>query len=715
MEYIYDNPTRDPRQSSHWQSLSHQEGDKCISNLDELKQVFAHDMQLTMLSTTATAPTTRSSSGTTTEVSYDVKAPADANARLALWSCLLGYCEGLCTSKQEQHRFHLFPIPIQALERLVETEFTQPLRDLVLVDPNNTAGPQLSVVCSPEQPELSSSTSPPQPQQRRPPPLPRRLPHRQAAQAISNWIWKRVKSKSNVKDEAHANSVWIVLRGSAVDGKSVDCFGAALATVIGLRQAGGYHDSILTLSEDHAYESHPSEENHIGSSCGLDATTAATTTTMIPMNTCEVAIPGNTKAQQAKRGQETSLTFAAAAGGKATTMHPSKPRLTPQTSWLYMGMAPVYCSTPSMIVAAALANLNFQIEQSLAQRYERNSRPLIELKRDLLWVLKDANQIDKFPFALCELAWSEEHVTSERGEAQVAIPTTTLTALTTTSAESSLEGTGEGDSHGNTNTGSSGVVLVTAIEALYHEAIVCDQTHYQNKQKYPYCYMGFYHKGAVMGQDRGVAEEKDEEYRLPLAVEYFSYAARIASTFAYEWGDSLQLSKVMIKLAEWIVLEILCSTSGERSREDDSAPPKAKKGQQHLQHQPRQWHNPKNAVSTAEWVLRFYDHLLAWEERSQEQFLPILKPSHPASIGKAFSLFNPAVRQEVLSNTQTQQQQQQQTLLQSHRLTNRKGSLAAALQMPKIVLSDLHFTLLIGGEQESEDTGRSSRRKRKIR
>ena len=341
----------------------------------------------------------------------------DQPSTMALWSALLGYCEALTTHKNK--RYSMFPLPYSAVERMVATELTVPSTE---------------------------------------------SDHRLAAQTISNWVWSKVKSKSNVKDELHANSIYIVLRG-LVDGKSVDCFGAALATVICLRMQG-FLTSTLTLSEDHAYESH---------TVGEDAA----------LETCEVAIPGNTQAQRKKRGQEIAKTFR------------NESVLTPETSWLYMGRAPVRCDSTASILAAAIANMNPMIECKASS--EIYSEPLTELKRDLLWVLYDTEALGRFPFALCELGWSEEHMTSTRGEERVKVAGF--------------------DDH------------LTKMEALYHEAVRSSRNHFQDLQVYPYCYLGYFHKDF----------SAEEEYRAALALEYFAEAARVASTYTYEWGDSRKL------------------------------------------------------------------------------------------------------------------------------------------------------------------------------
>jgi Menin len=519
VEYIYGNPTASPMESLSWKALEHRDGDQLIENLDKLKEIFSSDMS------------------------------KNGDDGLALWSCLLGYCEALSTHKK--NRYSIYPIPFDALQRLVRNDFTPPSADT----------------------------------------------HRSAAQAVSNWIWANVLSKSNAKDELHANSLYTVLRGK-VEGKSLDCFGAALCTVIGLRQLG-FHNSVLTLSEDHAYESHTEGD--------------------LIMCTCEVAIPGNTKEQKSKRGQETCTTF----HGKTST---------PETSWLYMATCPVYCRTVPVIVAAALSNLNPLIEFKAQQRScsEFHSKPLLIMKRELLWILKDAGYINQFPFALCELGWSEEHCTSPRGDTMVSVPELAS-------------------------------VPVTGIEALYHDAIICSRTHYSDKQVYPYCYMGFFHK------DGG----QDDESRLGLALQYFSEAARVASAYTYEWGDTLQLLKTMTKLSEFIAFEILS--------QDDA---------------PRNWKDEGCAISCGCWLVTFFDYLLCWEERGEEQFLPILKPDHKTGIAKAFALLPHLLRVQVFSS--------EILTTKSKRLA---GSLREALQAPKVALSDMHLTIV----SESRRT-----RKRKV-
>ena len=87
--------------SQHWQSLLHQESDKWIHNLEELKDRFRSDVQQ--------SKHTNDNGGET----------------MALWSCITGYCEALATHKDNPRRYSIFPIPLEALARLVQTEFRQ--------------------------------------------------------------------------------------------------------------------------------------------------------------------------------------------------------------------------------------------------------------------------------------------------------------------------------------------------------------------------------------------------------------------------------------------------------------------------------------------------------------------------------------------------------------------------------------------------------------
>ncbi|EED90465.1 hypothetical protein THAPSDRAFT_263558, partial [Thalassiosira pseudonana CCMP1335] len=200
---------------------------------------------------------------------------------------------------------------------------------------------------------------------------------RQTVQALSNAIWTRAQNrKSSMQDELHANSLYTCLHGD-VDGKSIDCFGAALLTVIGMNILG-FDSSMLTLSEDHAYESHSWDGN---------------------VTTCEVAIPGNNKAAQSKRGKEVSETF--------IEMQRSS-GITAETSWLYMANNPILCDTPGMALAAMVGNMNCDVEK------QSKNVKVGELKRDMLWALHESNYMATFPFAMMELGECEEHLAVDR-------------------------------------------------------------------------------------------------------------------------------------------------------------------------------------------------------------------------------------------------------------------------------------------------------------
>ena len=531
MEYIYVESSQAPQASMHWQSLRHQEGDVCIENVQALQAQLVADLA----------------------AAEDNKNAAQLD--VAVWSALLGYCEALCTSTTATERYNPYPIPLDALRRLVQEEFTPPPTD-------------------------DSS-------------------QRQAARDVSNWVWSKVMAKSNVKDEKHANSLYTVLRGH-IDKKSVDCFGAALVTVVGLRRRQisstkqPATNVSLQLSEDHAYARLGSE-------------------------TYEVAIPGNTKAQKQKRGQEVAQTFADKKPKQSSSSSPQQ--LTPATSWLYMADHAVSCDTAPLILAAALANVNCLIDTK-AGTYERYSQPLLLIKRELLWTLYDAGHLSKFPFALCELGWAEEHATSPRGEANV-----------------SMEW-------------ESNTIQVTKMEHLYHEAIQSSKEHYADKQVYPYCYMAFYHK------DGG----QQEEYRLALAMQFFAQAARVASTYQYEWGDTLQLTKVFVKVSEFVVSEILTDPVAS---------------------QPRTWRESKNAVECGKWLMAFFDYLLLWEEFSgSDSFLPICQGSHKTGIARAFALLSVDIRKQALEAFVD---------VKSRRF---QGPLRTALAADKVAISEMHLTIV---------------------
>jgi menin len=315
---------QDPQNSSHWKSLSHQDGDALVQNIKELitttNECFQEDIQ---------------------------KPKNGGGETLALWSCISGYVEALATHKHVRYR--IFPIPLQALKRLVQEEFLPFLKDVQIPQSSN---------------------------------------HRETVRAISNAVWAKALPKPNVRDEIHANSLYVCLRGS-IDKKSLDCFGAALVTIAGC-QIKGLHSS-LTLSEDHAYERHSNSDGSI-------------------VGTCEVTVPGNTKLAKSKRGRDIKDTFS----------KDTKFQLTPGTSWLYMASNPVVCDSIPMTLVAVIGNINCTIEKT--KRGSFASKQLYEFKRDLLWVLWEQGHMSKFPFGLIELGDCEEHCGSPRSEEWVTVP-----------------------------------------------------------------------------------------------------------------------------------------------------------------------------------------------------------------------------------------------------------------------------------------------------
>lgn len=598
-----------PLSSAHWQSLPHQPSDRHINTKAELIQCLRQDL----------APASASCSGASSAAAAKI---------LAKWSCISGYCEALATHKDETRRFCAFPIPIDAINRLVQNEFVNWIGELKL-SPTTTS-------------------------------------HREAAKAISNAVWKQVISKPSVRDELHANSLYICLRGS-VDKKSLDCFGAAIVTIAGLQVAG--FTSYLTLSEDHAYESHKKEIGEINPSLGH-----------LNLSTCEIAIPGNQKAQQEKRGKEIAETF--------TSNSHRQSNLSPTTSWLYMAANPVICKTVPMALAAIFGNINCQIEKK--QGKSISSDELYTIKRDLLWELHDAGHLDTFPFALSELGDCEENVTSDKGLKEL-----TLSDL--------------GDEE------------ILAIEKLFIDSILVSRKAYNGAQIYPYCYAGHYHKDAGR-------ETEEEEYRLVEAVRLYSLAAKVASGYVYEVGDSLQLNKTMTKIAELLAEDVLLESKADRNNDDD--------GNSKLL--PRRWTKRENAVALGTWLLGFLDSLLLWEEKSGgedsegKKFVEILNPSHKHGINRLFSYLDQEVRVDILSkiyddsdkeptefdngNSDSDFLRRAITESKLHFFTNPRSSrlaskvdpLAVALSKKKVAISDLELAI------PGPEGGRRRRKKARV-
>jgi hypothetical protein len=217
---IYDDPTSPPCGSAHRLRLGGRddgEGDDAppVRCHEELLAAFRNDVDSLGL---GPRDDDDGDDGTTRErLRYRT---------LAEWSCIVGYCEALYTHADPSRRHSAFPLPLDRLRRLVGEEF-MPLLDVARshVDADADAGGGGESL------------------------------HRRTVRAVSDVIWGKARNKnSSIRDEPHANSLYACLRGD-VDGRSLDCFGSALLVVIGMNVLG-FRGSTLTLSEDHAYESH---------------------------------------------------------------------------------------------------------------------------------------------------------------------------------------------------------------------------------------------------------------------------------------------------------------------------------------------------------------------------------------------------------------------------------------------------------------------------
>jgi hypothetical protein len=194
-----------PQESEHWQSLVHEESDNLIHTLEDLKDRFRSDV---LAHTTCTK---------NKDVSSNNNNNNNGGEPIAFWSCLVGYCEALATHKEASRRYKIFPIPIDALDRLVTTEFWS--RVLVPAEAAAAAAADTS--------RSSNSSSLPASDDKA------RHEHRSRVQAVANAIWDTA-GNSQKKDEEHANSLYVCLRGH-IDRKSIDCLGSSVATVAGVK------------------------------------------------------------------------------------------------------------------------------------------------------------------------------------------------------------------------------------------------------------------------------------------------------------------------------------------------------------------------------------------------------------------------------------------------------------------------------------------------
>jgi hypothetical protein len=610
---IYDDPTSPPGESAHRRRLGNDDDASPVRGHEELLRAFRKDIDYLESS---------DDDHDETRKKYRI---------LAEWSCVVGYCEALSTHADASRRYSMFPLPLDPLRRLVEEEFVPLLDDAARsdADPRTrdddddaTAGMRESV-------------------------------HRRTVRAVSNAIWGRAQNKnSSTLDELHANSLYSCLRGE-IDGKSLDCFGAALLVVVGMNMLG-LRGSRLTLSEDHAYESHLDDDDDDD-----DGTEEANNRrkSSVKRATCEVAIPGNTKAARAKRGREISSTFDESKSGAVVSA---------ETSWLYMAKNPVLCNTPCMVMAAMISNLNCDVGKhrpgSDGGKPLVVSRPLYRLKRDMLWILHGC--MTAFPFALMELGECEEHLSSQRGMEWV-----------DASELLQCEGT-----------------LVLRNEKLFLDAISISKSVYGDAQVYPYLYCGHYHRDA--GRD-------GQEYRLVEALRLYSDATRVASSYRYDAKDCLQLMKHFTTVASLISKDILLSPRDSGGIINDARP----------------WIKDDNAIAAATWLLGFFDSLMLWEEREQNTFVEILDVRHKHSLGKLIQHFSVDIRLAAIEKIQSHEELGNNSLAvtedrlmhfrnpRSNRLA-KDSLLVRALSKGKVVVRELEMAL------PSISEGRSCRKRK---
>ena len=618
----YDYPAASPANSPHW--------DRIVGNVGETTEPNNEDAA-------GNPSMINSHQELIAHFKHDVASLSEidrkeAYLKVAKWSCVIGYCEALTTHKDSSRRYSIFPIPVASLIRLVHDEFI-PLIEAV---PNHSNI------------------------------------HRQIVQSLSNAIWKRCQNKSSsMQDELHANSLYVCLCGD-VDGKSLDCFGAALSTAIGMNLLG--FRSILTLSEDHAYES------HLLGTQNEEKSNKTTTSSKIEYATCEVAIPGNTKASQSKRGREISETFIDLQ--KQSPRQQSRKNITAETSWLYMKDNAVMCDNAGMTLAALVGNMNCDIDKQKpigeSGKPQIVSGALYQMKRDMLWALYDAGCINNFPFALMELGECEEHLSSERG-------------LVWVDASEMLKHDGRNDTKTNADE-----AMVLQNEYFFLMAISVSKNNYMDKQTYPYLYAAHYHRDAGR-------EDKSQEYRLVESMRLYSEASRVASQYRYDAKDCLQLMKHMTTVASLVAKDILLLPK-EIGGDGKTA---------------RTWKYRENAVAVITWFIGFIDSLLLWEEIEENNFVEILGAQHKHSLGKLFQLVAEDIRisavdkiysQEETPKTRRTAVTEDELIYFMHPRSKRlsKGSiLLQALTKKKIVIREMELAM------PCKSSGERSTRQRK--
>ena len=119
--YVYDDPAIPASQASEqWDALNHQTGDNVIHDLPELTERFRQDVRDSL---------PIRDNGESAPVSSAVEDIKRNGRLLALWSCIFGYCEALTTNKATERRYSPYPIPVDALQRMVSDEFFYPSPD----------------------------------------------------------------------------------------------------------------------------------------------------------------------------------------------------------------------------------------------------------------------------------------------------------------------------------------------------------------------------------------------------------------------------------------------------------------------------------------------------------------------------------------------------------------------------------------------------------
>lgn len=689
---IYDYPTTPPQESLHWKKIkqylvdhdcnenvevddnslkvvdagksvadkSSHNGHGCCNTTKNTKQqlndngpmnIYSHKELITQFQNDVESLSTKSAED---DVADPKKIEQDY-LKVAIWNFVVGYCEALSTHKDATRRYSLYPLPFQALRQLVLAEF------LPLLDDAKQNCASVATSSSTNNSTKNGSSV--------------KLRHREAVQTVANIIWKRAQNKkcgTLMQDELHANSLYTCLCGD-VDGKSLDCFGAASLVVVGMNLSG-LGNSCLTLSEDHAYESHWKQLQD-GERKDAD----------FVRGTCEVAIPGNTKTAQSKRGRDISETFSSQ--DQSSTQRKKRNAITAETSWIYMAKNPVICENAGMVLAAMIGNVNCDVEKQKQKTGEEKmpvvSGPLYKLKRDLLWVLHDAGFMKKFPFALIELGDCEEHMSSARGMEWI-----------------DVNGLVEGAKCDSNVGDEGGKIAVLRNEKLFMDAIHISRKLYDDSQAYPYlckfhCFIqlvlaifqviifeslvkqlqyttdaGHYHKDA--GRD-----DPNQEYRLVESLRLYSEASRVASKYQYDSRDCMQLMKHMCTVASLIYRDILmhpfsnksstssagtvtssttsvCGldevvttkqnagnpTEGDTAASTSSSATIENNKNKNNNKQPRKWQLQKNAVAAITWLLSFYDSLLHWEEREEQSFVEILGLRHKHSFAKMLGTFD---------------------------------------------------------------------------